>query len=223
MNVLIACERSGVVREAFRRKGHDAYSCDLAPAEDGSPHHIQDDALKVMTRRITSVSHIIWDLVIAHPPCTRLANSGSLRLYKDGKYANGRDWEKWQEMERGALFFRQFFILTPPGTKLCVENPIQHCHAREAHGCGKPTQIVQPYHFGDDASKATGLWLRGLPPLIMGNFHPGRYVEKNGRRLQRWSNQTDGGQNKLPPSPTRAIERSKTYHGIAEAMAEQWG
>lgn len=237
MKVRIYCERSGIIREAFRALGHDAISIDLEPAEDGSPHHIQADALEVLKVEKS-------DLDIAHPECRRLANSGVLRLYKGGKFANGVDWEKWQEMERAALFFRQFFVLSK-AKRLCVENSIQHGHALEAHGCGKPNQIIQPYNFGADASKSTALWLRGLPQLKPTQYIKPRMVCKEcgwscgyedafkergcpacdamfNQLLPRWSNQTDSGQNKLTPSPTRSMDRARTYPGIAKAMAEQW-
>lgn len=198
LNVLVACERSGVVREAFRRLGHNAWSCDMEPADDGSSHHITGDALEAIWNHSP-----MWDLVIAHPPCTRLSNSGALRLYRGGKFENGRDEAKWSEMERAALFFRRFFL--EYSGPLCVENPIQHGHARELHGCGRPTQIIQPHDFGDDASKATGLWLRGLPELCPTRYVPPRIV--NGR--PRWANQTDSGQNRLGPEPTRAESGSR--------------
>lgn len=223
MNVLIACERSGVVREAFRRRGHNAYSCDLVSPDDDSAHHLVGDALKIIKGGWRDRP---WDLVIAHPPCTRLSNSGALRLYKGGKFENGRDIFKWDEMDRAALFFRQFFVVSAESgvPKLCVENPIQHGHAYEAHACGKPTQIVQPWEFGDDASKATCLWLRNLPELRQTLLiKPRIVIGANGRKYPRWANQTDSGQNRLGPSPNRAKIRAQTYPGIAEAMAEQWG
>lgn len=257
MNVLIACERSGVLREAFRRRGHNAYSCDMEPADDASPYHIHGDALGALAGKIRRVtfqpfgrSPEVWDLVIAHPPCTRLCNSGVLRLYKGGKFDNGSDVLKWDEMNRAALFFRQFFVLPEggPRPKLCVENPVQHCHALEAHACGKPTQTIQPYDFGEDASKRTALWLRGLPRLTVPDnidYCPPRWVckecggvvapqiqkptacpqcDKFGAKfLPRWANQTNSGQNKLGPSPDRGQLRAKTYSGIAAAMVEQWG
>jgi hypothetical protein len=227
MNVLIACECSGVIRRAFRARGHNAYSCDLKPAEDESQFHFQKDALNVikygrpMFSAESPLCTVPWDLVIAHPICTRLANSGSLRLYKGGKFANGVDLLKFDEMHRAALFFREFFTVSAMFgvPRLCVENPIQHLHAREAHACGRPTQIIQPFNFGEDASKATALWLRNLPPLVNTKYFPPRIV--NGKR--RWGNQTDSGQNKLAPSEHRAADRSRTYEGIAEAMAQQWG
>jgi hypothetical protein len=223
MKILVAFERSGVVREAFRRRGHDAWSCDLAPPQDGSPHHIQGDAIAAIGGRELRR----WDLVIAHPPCTRLCLSGVLRLYRDGKKANGRDPVKWAEMLAAARLFRAVF--DAHYDFLCVENPRQHGHAIAAHGCGAHDQTIQPHQFGEDASKATCLWLRGLPLLqpthVQGDdFFARRAVApRMVGGLPRWSNQTDSGQNKLPPSEDRAILRAKTYSGIAEAMAEQWG
>lgn len=218
MNVLIACERSGVVREAFNAySGVHAVSYDLAPAEDGrTDFHIQGDAIDALRRRE-------WDLVIAHPTCTFLCNSGSLRLYRGGKKANGLDVLRWYKMQEAAEFFRKFF--TQYGGFLCVENPIMHGHARKIIGLDLvDRQNVQPYYFGDDASKATVLWLRGLPRLTYDprKIHPGRRVSWKGHMVTRWSNQTDSGQNRLPPSPTRAMDRARTYPGLAAAMAAQW-
>jgi hypothetical protein len=158
---------------------------------------------------------------IIHPPCTRLANSGSLRLYIDGKKCNGVDPIKWAELEEGAKFFRDCWQAAG-NVPFAIENPIQHNHAIALHGCGKQNQIVQPYDFGDDASKATALWLHGLPELKQTSICLPRVVVHNGRKYARWSNQTDGGQNNLAPSAHRAIDRARTYPGIAEAMAEQW-
>jgi site-specific DNA-cytosine methylase len=197
MRVLIACECSGVVREAFRARGHDAWSCDFAPAQDGSEFHIQGDALKSLRG---------WDLMIAHPPCTHLSVSGACRFA--AKRADGR--------QQAAIdFFLALVRADIP--KICIENPV----GIMSTAYRKPDQYVQPYDFGDDASKKTGLWLKGLPVLVK---DPARYVKPrlvDGR--PRWANQCDSGQNKLGPSPTRAQERSRTYSGIARAMAEQWG
>jgi len=240
MKILVACEKSGVVREAFRQRGHQAFSCDLLPADDGSVFHFQEDAKRVMKKHP-------WDLVIAHPPCTRLCNSGVLRLYRDGKKRNGVSDRAWQEMERGARFFR-FFLEAGRVMRISVENPIMHGYARAIIGFGAvERQTVQPYQFGDDASKATVLWLRNLPPLEIdpGNYCKPRMVcgecgarssysaafgkgcphcgAEAGLLRPRWANQTDSGQNRLPPSAGRAAERAKTYRGIANAMAEQWG
>jgi hypothetical protein len=202
LNVLIGCERSGVIREAFRASGHDAYSCDLAPAEDGSPFHLQMDVREALKRGP-------WDIFIVHPECTRLANSGVLRLYVGGKKANGIDAAKWADMEAAALFFKEMLEADVPC--ICVENPVMHGHAMKIIGM-RPTQSFQPWQFGEDASKRTCLWLIGLPPL-----EPTDVLVK-----KRYANQTPSGQNKLGPSPTRHIERARTYPGPARAMAAQW-
>lgn len=221
LRVLVLFERSGTVREAFRAyHGVEAYSCDLAPAED-SRHdlHFQGDAFDVLEWEGP------WDLVIAHPPCTRLANSGVLRLYKDGKKAYGVDQAKWAEMREGARMFRRVF--TDYDGPLCVENPVMHGHARNYIGLDDcPRQGIQPYEFGHNASKRTMLWLRGLPPLKLDPSKRvgGRLVvdPRNGKLVERFENQTDSGQNRLGPSATRAIDRARTYSGIAQAMAAQW-
>lgn len=195
--VLVACECSGVVREAFRARGHEAWSCDLKPAEDGSPWHIQGDVMPVLAQG--------WDLIIAHPPCTYLSVSGmhwTTRGLRDPKLT-----------EDALAFFRA--LLEAPCLRVCVENPVGVTSTR----IRPPDQWVQPYEFGDDASKRTGLWLRGLRKLVPTCRVPGRLV--NGR--ERWANQTDSGQNRLGPSERRAAERSQTYPGLARAMADQWG
>ena len=196
MRVLVACERSGVVREAFRAKGHDAWSCDLEPADDGSPHHVTSDVLPVLCSD--------WDLVIAHPPCTSLSVSGL-------HWNTRRPWRA-VETEEAAKFFMDFTYLC---CRWAIENPVG-CMSRIYR---KPDQIIQPYMFGEDASKRTCLWLHGLPPLLATRRIPGRIV--NGK--ERWGNQTDSGQNKLAPSDDRARLRSITYQGVADAMAAQWG
>ena len=245
-HLLIACERSGAVREAFRRRGVDAWSCDLAPSEDGSPHHFQGDAFAALrdAPAVCGLRSAVWSLVIAHPPCTRLANSGVLRLYKNGKKINGIDLDKWAAMRAGAYFFECFFRFY--AGKLVVENPIMHGHAFQLL-CetvqATPRQIIQPYEFGHDASKATVLWLRRMPPLRHTKFVPPHYVcacggprfsydlgkygcpnccGASGPARAVWANQTGSGQNKLAPGPKRAIDRARTYEGIAEAMADQW-
>ncbi len=195
MRILVACEMSGVVREAFRKRGHDAWSCDLKPSADNSPRHIQGDVLPVLCNA--------WDLVIAHPPCTYLSVSGL--------HWNKRRPERATQTDEAAKFFMLF-------TNLCcrwaIENPIG-CMSRLYR---KADQIVQPYDFGEDASKATCLWLYGLPTLKPTRRIQGRIVDGK----ERWENQTDSGQNKLGPSPERAAVRAVTYKGIADAMAEQW-
>lgn len=197
LKVLAACESSGVVREAFRRLGHDAWSCDLLPAEDGSQYHIPGDVLPVLEEGG-------WDLVIAHPPCTYLCSSGL--------HWNHRRPERQGLTNAAAEFFLKFTRLE---CRWAIENPIG-CMSRLYR---KPDQIVQPYQFGEDASKATCLWLHGLPPLVHTRWVMPRWV--GGR--PRWGNQTDSGQNRLGPSPERWRLRSKTYPGLAAAMAEQWG
>lgn len=203
MRVLIGCERSGVIRRAFRLRGHDAWSCDLEPSDDSSEFHHVGDALE-----FAKSQH--WDLGIFHPPCTRLCNSGVLRLYRDGKKRNGIDPMKWAEMKSGRDFFMRCYSLKI--TRLAVENPIPHGHADLPHY----SQKIQPWEFGHPESKATCLWLRNLPPLMATTI---LQMPECGH----WNNQTMSGQNKLPPSPDRSAIRAKTYTGIADAMAEQWG
>lgn len=223
MNVLIAFECSGTVCRAFRALGHNAWSCDMKPRTDAFPHHhILGDAIEAIRKGcpMADGTFVPWDVVIAHPPCTFMCNSGVLRLYKNGKKVNGIDLDRWAKMRDSAYLFDLIFrIYKGP---LCVENPIMHGHAFDL--LSEPVQrihrqIVQPHQFGDDASKATVLWLRGLPELLPTNHIAPRIVD--GRK--RWANQTDSGQNKLTPSPTRGAQRAVTYDGIAAAMADQWG
>lgn len=199
MRVLIACESSGKVREAFRRRGHEAWSCDLLPADDGSPFHFQGDALDLLGSS--------WDLLIAHPPCTYLSVSGL--------HWNKRRPERAMKTEEALAFAQRFFDAPVP--RICVENPVSCISSR----IRKPDQIIQPHQFGHDASKATCLWLKGLPKLTLdpAEFVAPRIVDGK----QRWANQTDSGQNRLPPSADRWKLRSETYQGIADAMAAQWG
>lgn len=187
MKVLVACEFSGVVREAFKAGGHDAWSCDLLPTEILG-QHIQDDVLKHLDDG--------WDLMIAHPPCTYLCNSGVRWLHE----IPGR----WEQMIEASLFFRRLYESSI--TKIAIENPIPHKYAMNIIKVGYK-QIIQPWQFGHGETKATCLWLRNLPKLQPTNIVPGRE-----QRI--W---------KLPPSETRSIERSRTFKGIAGAMAEQWG
>lgn len=198
INILVACEESQAVCKAFRIMGHEAYSCDTKDCSGGKPEwHIKDDVLNVINDG--------WDMVIGFPPCTRLTNSVTWYIKKNNL---------WDEVEKAAEFFN--LILNCNAGMVAVENPIQNRYARKF--IRKYDQIIQPYQFGDDASKATCLWLRGLPPLSPTNYYPPRIV--NGKK--RWSNQTDGGWNKLAPSRDRGTLRSKTYIGIANAMARQW-
>lgn len=199
MRVLVACEFSGVVREAFRKRGHDAFSCDLRKASDGSAAHYIGDVREILGRG--------WDLMIAHPPCTALAVSGNRY------YAN-------TDARKEALAFI-LELMDAPIPKICIENPVGVISSQ----IRKPDQIIQPYEFGEDASKKTCLWLQGPPPLPILSEHryPGRKVIYNGRIVERWGNQTDSGQNRLGPSEDRGDLRSITYQGIADAMAETWG
>lgn len=199
MHVLIACEFSGRVRDAFIAAGHTALSCDLEPSLTGGPHH-QGDILAFLDEHAGE-----FDLMVAHPPCTYLCSSGL--------HWNRRRPERQQQTEKAISFVRQ--LLSYPIPRIALENPV---------GClstalRKPDQIIQPYDFGEDASKATCLWLKNLPPLVPTRHIPPRMV--NGR--PRWGNQTDSGQNRLPPSRDRWKLRSITYQGIATAMAAQWG
>jgi len=193
MRVLVACEFSGVVRDAFTALGHDAWSCDLLPSERPGKH-IQDDVLLYLEDG--------WDLMIAHPPCTYLCSSG---LHWN-KRIPGRD-----QLTHEAMLF-VFSLYDCPIPKVAIENPI----GRISTAFRRPDQIIQPFHFGHPESKQTCLWLKGLPKL-----QPTNVLQKPA--CGRWDNQTPTGQNKLGPSPTRWAERSRTYTGIAEAMANQWG
>lgn len=235
MKILIGCEQSGVVRRAFRARGHDAWSMDLLPSADASPHHIQADH---DLHLIDLADNGTWEVGIFHPPCTRLCNSGVLRLYRGGKKVNGIDPVKWEEMKQGATFFLALWNCRIP--RLCIENPVPHGHA----GLPDFTQSVQPYEFGDDASKRTCLWLKGLSKLIIdplkyvaprwvcqcGNVFDNAYwitwrccPACKGKSIRpRWANQTNSGQNKLAPSPERGAIRAVTYDGIAAQMAAQW-
>ena len=183
MRVLVACEFSGVVREAFRYLGHDAWSCDLLPAEDGSEFHIQYDVRDFVMGRG-------WDLMIAHPPCTHLAVSGA-RWFKDKKV----------EQEQALRFVQ--ILMDAPIDQIAIENPISIISSR----IRKPDQIIQPWQFGHGETKATCLWLKNLPKLIPTNIVEGREAKIH----------------RMPPGPDRWKERSRTYKGIAQAMAEQWG
>lgn len=196
MRVLVACEYSGTVRDAFRAMGHDAWSCDLLPTEVDGPH-IVGDVLAVLGNG--------WDLMIAHPPCTYLTNSGVSWLHKDPA--------RWALLDDGAAFFRA--MLDAPIPRIAIENPIMHKHARERIGHAAYTQIVQPWMFGHPESKATCLWLKGLPPLlgtVDARQEMSRLPIRERQRLHY-----------LPPSKDRWKIRSTTYKGIAEAMAAQWG
>lgn len=208
MRWLIGCECSGVVRRAFRALGHDAWSCDLKPAEDGDVHHIQGDVLQVIRKRGW------WDGAIFFPDCTFLCVSGL--------HWNGRVPGRQRNTDAALQFVR--ILLEAPIEKIGLENPV----GAISSAIRKPDQIIQPYEFGEDASKKTCLWLKNLPPLVKDPAQrvAGRMVEwprGSGKIVERWSNQTDSNQNRLGPSPERAADRARTYPGIAAAMAARWG
>lgn len=186
MKVLIACEFSGIVREAFRRRGHDAWSCDLLDTEIPGQHYKGD---------IRDLLRDYWDLMIFHAPCTRLANSGVHWL---------AERNLWNEMEEAAYFFKMLLDADVP--MICGENPIPHKYALSLIG-RKYDQIIQPWQFGHGETKATCLWLHNLPLL-----KPTNIVEGREQRIH-----------KEPPGEERWKNRSRTFTGIAEAMAEQWG
>jgi hypothetical protein len=220
MKVLVACEYSGTVRDEFRKMGHDAWSCDILPTDVDGPHYQCD---------VRDVIHKGWDLLIAHPPCTYLAVSGmhwTTRGFRD------------QKLTEDALDFVKL-LLNAPIEKIALENPISVISSR----IRKPDQMIHPWMFGHDASKTTCLWLKNLPQLVHTKViapqgwtletqtsDDGYSIERYGyifkteqKNKLRWSNQTPGGQDKTGPSEDRWKIRSKTYSGIAEAMANQWG
>jgi hypothetical protein len=193
--ILIGCEFSGIVRDAFLRRGYDAWSCDFLKSENKGPH-LRGNVLRVLG--------LGWDLAIFHPPCTYLCNSGAKHLYRGGKKVNGRDPERWRKMRRAARFFRKLWAA--PVARICIENPVMTGHAKKRIGVSQK-QVIQPWMFGHGEIKATCLWLRGLPEL-----EPTKIVKGRRPRVHHMS-----------PGPERWKERSRTLAGIAEAMASQWG
>lgn len=202
MRVLVACECSGIVRRAFREAGHEAWSCDIKPAEDGSPFHIQDD--------VRNWLRADWDLMIAHPECTRLTNAGVrwLKVPPPGKTLE----EMREKLREGADFYRT--LRDAPIPKKCIENPIMHRYARELILPG-PRQVLQPWHHGDPFFKAIGLELVNLPPLKESN----RLTPPRPRTPEHkaWS-----AVHMARPGPNRATDRSRFFPGVARAMAHQW-
>lgn len=186
MKVLVACEFSGIVRDAFIKRGHDVMSCDLLPTERDGPHY-QGDVFDIIDEG--------WDLMIAHPPCTRIANSGVCWLEKRNL---------WDDMRNASTFFRS--LLDADIQYIVIENPIPHKYALKIIG-RKYDQIIHPWQFGHGETKATCLWLKNLPKLEPTNIVDGRIP-----RIHYMS-----------PGPNRSRERSRTYQGIADAMADQWG
>lgn len=199
---IVGCEFSGAVRNALRKNGVDAWSCDLLPAEDGSPFHLQYDVLKIIGQRP-------WSLGIFHPPCTYLCSSGL--------HWNHRRPDRARLTEDAIEFARR--LIDCEIESVAVENPVG-CLSKRVR---PPDQIIQPWMFGDDASKATCLWLKALPLLVPTDYKYPRVALHEGKFALRWGNQTDSGQNNLPPSEDRWALRSKTYQGIADAIGMQWG
>ncbi len=201
MRVLVACEWSGAVRDAFRKRGHDAWSCDLSPCTGNSPWHYRQD--------VTTLLDDGWDIMIAFPPCTHLATSGARHFAQ--KRADGRQ-------QAGIDFFMA--MTDAPAPRLCVENPVGIMSTVYR----KPDQVIQPYYFGDKYQKTTCLWLKGLPRLEHyeqnGLWSSKTHVDKgemtvfkSGRRMPKWYAELSG----------KGAERGRTFQGIADAMAEQWG
>jgi hypothetical protein len=190
MKVLVACEYSGTVRDAFIKLGHDAISCDLLPTDIPGPHYQGD---------IFDIINDGFDLMIAHPPCTYLCNSGVCWLHKDKT--------RWDKMRDGAIFFKRLLDCNIP--KICIENPVSVISSR----IRKPEQIIQPWQFGDEFQKTTCLWLKNLPQLIPTKIvGKGEFVTfESGKRMPKWYSNAKGK------------SRSKTFPGIAQAMATQWG
>ena len=202
MRVLVACEYSATVRDAFRARGHDAWSCDLLPCDADPAWHYQGDVFDIIGNG--------WDLMVAHPPCTHLAVSGAAHFAR--KIASGE--------QQSALDFVQK-LLNASIPRIALENPVSIISSK----IRKPDQIIQPYEYGHDASKRTCLWLKNLPLL-----KPTQYVEPrivatpSGKVAKRWANQCDNyGHDNKSPSPDRWKIRSETFQGIADAMAQQWG
>lgn len=195
LRVLIGCEYSGIVRDAFIAKGHDAISCDLLPTEIPGPHY-QGDVFDIINNG--------FDMMIAHPPCTYLANLGVQHLHKDAS--------RWHKMYEAKDFFMR--LLDAPIDKICIENPVPHSYAK----LPKYTQIVQPYYFGQPFQKKTCLWLKNLSPLMPTKIvsKGDVYINKNGKSNGSLWYQL------LTPGKDRAKNRSRTFQGIADAMASQW-
>ena len=196
MRVLIACEFSGIVRRAFADRGHDAWSCDLLPAEDRSNKHITGDVREILSDG--------WDFMVAHPPCTRLCNSGVrwLSIPPPGKTRE----QMWAELDDGAALFSACW--NAPIDRIAVEYPVMHKHAKQRiEGYQEFAQSIHPWQFGHHETKRTCLWLKNLPPLT-----PTKIVDGREARVHR-----------MPPGPDRWKERSRFFPGIADAMADQWG
>lgn len=195
MKVLVACEFSGIVREAFKARGHDVWSCDILETEIPG-QHIKGDVLNIINDK--------WDLMIGHPPCTFLANSGVQHLYKDPL--------RFQKMKEAVLFFNK--LLNAPIEKIAIENPIPHGYTN----LPKYTQIIHPWEHGHEVQKKTCLWLKNLPPL-----KPTNVVDKGKRYITKSGKSNGSYWYQILSLKDRAKIRSRTFKGIATAMAEQWG
>lgn len=193
--VLIACEFSGIVRDAFAILGHETWSCDFLESERQGNHYCGD---------VLDILNQYWDLLIAHPTCTFMCNSGVKHLYKGGRKENGKVVTRWDKMFKSCIFFKT--LIYSKIKRKCLENPIMHCHAKKLIGINQ-SQIIQPWQFGHGEIKATCLWLHNLPFLEPTEIVAGRVprVHYESPGSDRWKN------------------RSRTYEGIARAMADQWG
>lgn len=214
MRVLVACEYSGRVRDAFLSRGHEAMSCDFLPTDVEGPHHCGD---------VTEVIGDGWDLMIAHPPCTYLTIAAEW-AYKDKQTKKIKPGTLIGQARRDAREEAIRFVLAlanAPIQRIAIENPVGVLSSRWR----EPDQFIQPYEYGEDASKKTCLWLKNLPRLVPTRlFSPRLALSPDGRSHSfRWGNQTDSGQNREPPSEDRWKVRSTTWQGWADAMAEQWG
>lgn len=196
MKILVACEYSGVVRDAFKNKGHDVTSCDLLPT-DKPGNHYQGDVFDIINDG--------WDMMIAHPPCTYMSNSGVCHLHKDPK--------RWLKLFEAGSFFKKLLDANIP--KIAIENPIMHKYAKRLIDNIKQAQLIQPWMFGHTEQKATCLWLKGLPKLKEANNVKDEMMKLPDSERQRL--------HYLSPSEDRWKLRSTTFTGIAKAMAEQWG
>jgi len=231
MRILVACEFSGTVRDAFIRHGHDAWSCDLLPSEGHNVHrHFQTDIRNLLEPERMywhngqgfGVNH--WDMLIAFPDCTFLTVAGAKWFYHPDDrhldYAKRRPHplypNRWQDQTEALDFVR--LLLAAPIPAICVENPIGVIST----AIRKPDQIIHPYQFGHDASKSTCLWLKNLPKLVGTKYIKPRIIEHNGKKSKRWGNQCPSGSEKTGPSADRWKIRSRTYPGIADAMADQF-
>ena len=223
MKILIACEYSGISRRAFQALGHEVWSADFEPAEDNSPYHYQGDCFDLINDQ-----H--FDLMIAHPPCTYFTVAAAW-AFNDPDYVSYPRGGYHQKVKAGTLTglarrnaqeqALDFVIrlASAPINRIAIENPVGYLSSLYR----KPDQTIQPWMFGEDASKATCLWLKNLPLLKPTKIIEGREVIHKGKIVRRWANQTDSGQNNLGPSANRWKERSRTYEGIAAAWADQWG